>query len=72
MVKRGLQVWLGISGPFLLLWVCGLRVEAQKKDNARVMGLVELYGISASIVYGEEDAFAANLLLDALIQVVGI
>jgi len=30
------------------------------------MGLVELYGISASIVYGEDDEFAANLLLEFL------
>jgi hypothetical protein len=30
------------------------------------MGLVELYGISASIIYGEEDEFAANLLLEVL------
>jgi len=66
MVERGLQVWLGVIGPLLLLLVCGPRVEAQKKDNARVMGLVELYGISASIIYGEEDEFAANLLLEVL------
>ena len=39
---------------------------AQKKENVRVMGLVELYGISASIIYGEEDEFAANLLLEFL------
>src|SRR5262245_16409445 len=39
---------------------------AQKKENSRVMGLVELYGITASIVYGEEDEFAANLLLEFL------
>jgi hypothetical protein len=30
------------------------------------MGLVELYGISSSIIYGEEDEFAANLLLEFL------
>ena len=30
------------------------------------MGLVELYGVTASIAYGEEDEFAANLLLDFL------
>src|SRR5262245_58087074 len=39
---------------------------AQKKENSRVMGLVELYGFTASIVYGEEDEFAANLLLEFL------
>jgi hypothetical protein len=66
MVKRGLQVWLPVIGPLLLLLVCRPRVEAQKKDNARVMGLVELYGISASIIYGEEDELAANLLLELL------
>ncbi len=52
--------------PLLILFIGGPGVEAQKKDNARVMGLVELYGISASIIYGEEDEFAANLLLEIL------
>ncbi|MCI0621391.1 MAG: hypothetical protein L0387_06940 [Acidobacteria bacterium] len=50
-------ILLALAAPLLL---------AQKKENARVMGLVELYGITASIVYGEEDEFAANLLLEFL------
>jgi hypothetical protein len=66
MVKRTLQACPLIIGLFLVLFICGPRVQAQKKDNARVMGLVELYGLSASIIYGEEDEFAANLLLEFL------
>ena len=66
MVKRGLQAWLPVIGPLLILFVCIPGAKAQKKDNARVMGLVELYGISSSIIYGEEDEFAANLLLEFL------
>ena len=63
MVKRSFQAWLPVSGPLLVLFICLPGGQAQKKDNARVMGLVELYGISSSIIYGEEDEFAANLLL---------
>src|SRR4030095_1370195 len=66
MVKRGLRAWWLVIGPLLFLFPCAPRATAQKKDNARVMGLVELYGISASIIYGEEDDFAANLLLEFL------
>jgi len=66
MVKRGLRAGWLVIGPLLFLFACAPRAAAQKKDNARVMGLVELYGISASIVYGEEDDFAANLLLEFL------
>jgi len=69
MVKSGLQACRRVIrvGPLLLFFVCApLVVVAQKKENVRVMGLVELYGISASIVYGEEDEFSANLLLEFL------
>src|SRR5262245_42785578 len=50
----------------LTFFLCAPLVLAQKKESSRVMGLVELYGISASIIYGEEDEFAANLLLEFL------
>ena len=66
MSRHGLRVGPTVTGLFLILFVGRPGVEAQKKDNARVMGLVELYGISASIIYGEEDEFAANLLLEFL------
>ena len=66
MSRHGLRVGPTITGLFLILFVGRPGVEAQKKDNARVMGLVELYGISASIIYGDEDEFAANLLLEFL------
>ena len=62
MVKRGFQ-W--IVGLLLISFVCAPSLASQKvgqrKENTRVLGLVELYGISASIIYGEEDEFAANL-----------
>jgi len=66
MVNRGLQAYHRAIGVLLILFICAPPVIAQKKENARVMGLVELYGISASIIYGEEDEFAANLLLEFL------
>src|SRR5262245_30034555 len=66
MAKSSLQAWLTVIGPLLALFVCTTGAQAQKKDNARVMGLMELYGISSSIIYGEEDEFAANLLLEFL------
>jgi len=68
MVKRGLQANHRVVrvGSLLIFFICAPLVVAQKKENARVMGLVELYGISASIIYGEEDEFAANLLLEFL------
>ena len=66
MVKRSFQAWLPVIGSLLVLFICTPGGQAQKKDNARVMGLVELYGISSSIIYGEEDEFASNLLLEFL------
>ena len=66
MVKRRFQAWLPVIGPLLVLFICTAGGQAQKKDNARVMGLVELYGISSSIIYGEEDEFASNLLQEFL------
>lgn len=49
-----------------MLSLCVESASAQRKENARVMGLVELYGLSASIVHGDEDQLAANLLLEFL------
>ena len=66
MVERSSRVCPAIIGLLLILFVGRPGIEAQKKDNARVMGLVELYGISASIIYGEEDEFAANMMLEFL------
>lgn len=39
---------------------------AQKKESSRVMGLVELYGVTSSIMFGEEDEYAAGVLLEFL------
>ena len=68
LVKRGWRDCDAIPRVALVLaflvWVP--LALAQKKESSRVMGLVELYGITASIVYGEEDEFAANLLLEFL------
>ncbi|HEU0006836.1 MAG TPA: hypothetical protein VFS12_12675 [Terriglobia bacterium] len=68
MAKSGLRACHRVMrvGPLLLFFFCAPLVVAQKKENVRVMGLVELYGISASIIYGEEDEFSANLLLEFL------
>jgi hypothetical protein len=72
MKKGDLQTHLKlITRAALLIWVvCGPLVGAEKgapkKETGRVMGLLELYGISSSIIYGEEDEFAANLLLEFL------
>jgi hypothetical protein len=66
MVERSFRVWPVGIGLLLILFAGRSGIEAQKKDSARVMGLVELYGISASIIYGEEDEFAANMLLEFL------
>jgi hypothetical protein len=68
MVKQRLQMSRMVkgAGALLMLLVCAPPAMTQRKENARVMGLVELYGISASIIYGEEDEFAATLLLDFL------
>src|SRR5438093_1102560 len=51
-------------GALILLWVG--TTFSQEKNNGQVMGLVELYGSSAIILYGEEDKYAAELLLAAL------
>jgi hypothetical protein len=40
--------------------------SSQRRENARVMGLVELYGVTSSIMYGEEDEYAASVLLEFL------
>jgi hypothetical protein len=50
---------------FLLSLFLSATTSAQKKEP-RVMGLIEIYGLSASIVYGAEDEYAANVLLDYL------
>src|SRR5262245_35263197 len=38
----------------------------QRGADKPVMGLVELYGTSAVILYGEEDKYSADVLLAAL------
>jgi hypothetical protein len=40
--------------------------SSQRKENARVLGLVELYGATSSIMYGEEDEYAASVLFEFL------
>ncbi len=59
------RTWFGIIVLFILCSPFVLNA-AQRGENPRVSGLVEIYGLSSSIVYGEEDSFAANLLLDFL------
>lgn len=72
MMKGVLQTHLKlIAQAALLIWftsapLIAAQKGAPKKEAGRVMGLLELYGISASIIYGEEDEFAANLLLEFL------
>jgi hypothetical protein len=61
--KIGAVFWLIVS---VSLPGFTQRQGSQNKENSRVMGLVELYGVTSSIMYGEEDEFAANVLLDFL------
>ncbi|PYV39635.1 MAG: hypothetical protein DMG06_22655, partial [Acidobacteria bacterium] len=48
----------------LILLLAGTAFTQEK--SSQVMGLVELYGNSAIILYGEEDKYAADLLFAAL------
>ncbi|MEW5974883.1 MAG: alpha-glucuronidase family glycosyl hydrolase [Acidobacteriota bacterium] len=59
------SVWTTVL--VVLCWLSGsLSVDAQTRQERGVMGLVELYGYSGIILYGEEDEFAAQILLATL------
>lgn len=58
--------WFQINFAFALVFLGLCALFAQKRDEPRISGLVELYGVSASIMHGEEDEFAAGLLLEFL------
>ncbi len=61
---------LGLHSIFwcfgLALLISPLTLVAQPRESARVSGLIELYGTSGTVVYGDEDEFSANLLLESL------
>jgi hypothetical protein len=58
--------WAGCLGLILLALCRFGAARAQERGVKPVMGLMELYGTSALILYGEEDKFSADVLLTAL------
>jgi hypothetical protein len=63
-VKAKVACYLGAM-VLMLYWVEAASSQ-DRGGNKPVMGLVELYGTSAVILYGDDDRFAADVLFAAL------